>query len=408
MCSLWYIYRPFREHRGRPVERRSPWDSFSELPPKRQKRIVLVLVSTAVILLFVYLARNALFPFIISGVLSYILFPAVKLLERVVPWRTRYPGVSRIAAIGIIYVIALAVIAGVLALIVPPAVRQSTDLLENLPTIYTEARQAIEDFTENVSKDIPEDVRLQLEEYVAQFGDLLIQFIQSVLSRTLSTVANTLSFVIGLAIVPVLLFYLLKDEKRMVGSFYGLFPESVRGHCVHIVGMANRSFGAYVRAQLTLMLFVGLIVFGGLTVLGVDFAVLLALTAGITEAIPVVGPLLGAIPGILVVLATAPDKIVWVLALYAGAQIIENSFLVPRIQGNAVQMHPVLIMVLLIVASETFGVVGVLAVVPIASIARDTFRYLYQIWSDEPATVPLDEVVEQPTQSRLQSAKETQ
>jgi len=381
------------------VERFSPWNSFAELPSKRRKRVLLVAISTIIVLLFLYYARNALFPFIISGVLSYVLFPAVKLFERVMPWRTRYPGVSRITAIAIIYVVALAIIAGVLALILPPAVRQSTDLLDNLPNIYTEARQAIEDFTKDVSKDIPEDVRLKIEEYVAQFGDLLIQFIQTVLSRTLSTVANTLSFFIGLAIVPVLLFYLLKDGERMVGSFYGLFPERVRGHCAYIVGMANKSLGAYIRAQLTLMLFVGLIVFVGLTALSIDFAVLMALTAGITEAIPVVGPILGAIPGILVVLATAPDKIVWVLVLYTGTQIIENSFLVPRIQGNAVQMHPVLIMVLLIVASETFGVVGVLAAVPIASIARDTFRYLYQIWSDEPPTVPLEEVAGPPAQS---------
>jgi predicted PurR-regulated permease PerM len=381
------------------VERFSPWDSFAELPSKHRKRVLLVVISTMIVLLFLYYARNSLFPFIISSVLSYILFPAVNLFERVIPWRARYPGVSRITAIAVIYVVGLAVIAGVSALIVPPAVRQSTDLLENLPNIYTEARQAIEDFTEDVSKDIPEDVRLQIEEYVAQFGDLLIQFVQTVLSRTLSTVANTLSFVIGLAIVPVLLFYLLKDGERMVGSFYGLFPESARGHCAYIVGMANKSLGAYIRAQLTLMLFVGLIVFIGLTALGIDFAVLLALTAGITEAIPVVGPLLGAVPGVLVALATAPDKIVWVLVLYIGTQLIENSFLVPRIQGNAVQMHPVLIMVLLIVASETFGVIGVLAAVPLASIARDVFRYLYQIWSDEPATTPLEKVAGPPAQS---------
>lgn len=378
------------------MERFSPWGSFAALPPNRRKRVVLVIVSTVIVLLFLYLARNALFPFIISGVLSYILFPSVRLLERAMPWRTSYPNVSRITAITIIYIVALAVIAGLLALILPPAIRQSTDLLENLPNIYTDARQAVENFTAEVSKDIPEDVRLQIEGWVAQFGNFLLQLIQSVLTRTLSTVANTLSFVIGLAIVPVLLFYLLKDEERMVRSFYDMFPEGIREHCVYIVGMANRSLGAYVRAQLTLMLFVGTIVFVGLTALSIDFAVLLGLTAGITEAIPVVGPLLGAIPGVLVTLATAPDKIVWVLVLYVGTQLVENSVLVPRVQGNAVQMHPVLIMVLLIVASETFGVIGVLAAVPVASIARDVFRYLHEIWTDGSTTVALEEAGDQP------------
>jgi len=125
------------------------------------------------------------------------------------------------------------------------------------------------------------------------------------------------------------------------------------------------------------------LVFAGLVVLDIEFAVLLGLTAGVTEAIPIVGPLFGAIPGILVTLATAPDKIIWVVLLYVIAQLVENSLLVPRIQGNAVQMHPAIIMALLILASETFGFIGVIAAVPVASIARDTFRYLYKLWSNE-------------------------
>jgi len=389
------------------VERFSPWDTFAELPPNRRKRLLLVIASAAAIVLVLYVARNALFPFVVSGVLSYILFPAVKGLEQVMPWRTRFPGASRIVAIGIIYLGAIAIVAGLLAIVLPPAVRQSTDLLENLPNIYTDARQAVEDFTERVSKDIPEDVRLQIEEYFAQFGDFLVQFVQSALGGTLRTVASTLSFIIGLAIVPVLLFYLLKDDQLILDSFYRLFPQSAQIHCRNVVQLVNKALGAYVRAQLLLMLFVGLIVFIGLTALGIDFAVLLGLTAGLTEAIPVVGPLIGAVPGILVTLATAPDKIVWVLVLYIGTQLVENSVLVPRIQGSAVQMHPALIMVLLIVASETFGVIGVIAAVPTASIARDVFRYFYQIWSDEPAAVPLEELVEQTAESPVQSVQET-
>ena len=319
------------------------------------------------------------------------------------PWRNRHPDAARVAAISVIYITALAILIGLLALIIPPAVRQSTSLIEDLPTIYTEARQAVEELVERFAEDIPDDVRQKAEEILADLGDTLLSVAQAALTKTLQAVANTFSFIIGLAIVPVLLFYLLKDGERLVSSSLSIFPKNARGHAKEVVRIVNESLGAYIRAQLLLMLFVGLIVFVGLLLLDIEFAVLLGLVAGITEAIPVVGPIIGAVPGIIVTLATDPEKIVWVLALYLGSQLLENSLLVPRIQGNAVHMHPVVIMALLIVGSETFGVIGVVAAVPVASVAREVFKYFYGIWSDNPPTVPLEEAVENGDTGEVQS-----
>ena len=372
----------------------APWRSFMELSPNHRKRMVLVVASLVFVFLLLYVARGALFPFVIGGVLAYILFPAVKGLERLMPWRNRYPDAARIVAIAVIYITALAIFIGLLALIIPPAVRQSTALIEDLPTIYTEAREAIEELVHRFADDIPQDVRDKAEEIVADLGDILLSVAQSALTKTLQTVANTFSFIIGLAIVPVLLFYLLKDGERLVASSLSIFPKKSRGHAGEVVRIVNESLGAYIRAQLLLMLFVGLIVFVGLLLLDIQFAVLLGIIAGITEAIPVVGPIIGAVPGIIVTLATDPEKIVWVLALYLVSQLLENSLLVPRIQGNAVHMHPIVIMGLLIVASETFGVIGVVAAVPVASVAREVFKYFYGVWSDNPQTVQLEEAVE--------------
>ena len=374
-----------------------------ELSPNHRKRLVLVVASVVVVFLLFYIARGALFPFIIGGVLAYVLFPAVKGLERLMPWRNRHPDAARVAAISVIYITALAILIGLLALIIPPAVRQSTSLIEDLPTIYTEARAAVEELVERFADDIPQDVRDKAEEIVAGLGDTLLSVAQTALGKTLQAVANTFSFIIGLAIVPVLLFYLLKDGERLVSASLSVFPKNARVHAREVVRIVNESLGAYIRAQLLLMLFVGVIVFIGLLLLDIDFAILLGLVAGITEAIPVVGPIIGAVPGIIVTLATAPEKILWVLALYLVSQLLENSLLVPRIQGNAVQMHPIVIMALLIVGSETFGVIGVVAAVPVASVARQVFKYFYGIWSDDPQTVSLEEAVEEADTPEVQS-----
>ncbi len=374
-----------------------------ELSPNHRKRMVLVVASVVVVFLLFYVARGALFPFVIGGVFAYVLFPAVKGLERLMPWRNRHPDAARVAAISVIYIIALTILIGLLALIIPPAVRQSTSLIEDLPTIYTEAREAVEELVERFADDIPQDVRDKAEEILADLGDTLLSVAQTALTKTLQAVANTFSFIIGLAIVPVLLFYLLKDGERLVSSSLSIFPKNARVHAREVVRIVNESLGAYIRAQLLLMLFIGLIVFIGLLLLDIDFAILLGLVAGITEAIPVVGPIIGAVPGIIVTLATDPEKIVWVLALYLGSQLLENSLLVPRIQGNAVQMHPIVIMALLIVGSETFGVIGVVVAVPVASVAREVFKYFYGIWSDRSPTVPLEEAVENADTGEVQS-----
>ena len=388
------------------MERFSPWNSFAELPPNRRRRITLITASVFIVILLLYFARAALFPFVIGGILSYILLPAVRWLEQAIPWRwrRRFPVASRVTAISIIYLAVIGILAGIFALILPSALQQTSELLQNLPGIYSNARQAVEEFTAEFSKDIPESIQLQIEGMFTQFGDLLLSMIQSAITGSLSTVADALRFIIGLAIVPVLLFYLLKDGERIVGGFYGLFPKNVRVHCVRIGAMVNRSLGAYIRAQLTLMLFVGLFVFFGMRLLGIEFAVLLGLIAGITESVPIVGPILGAVPGIIITLATAPDKIIWAIAVYLGTQLVENYLLVPRIQGRAVHMHPIVIMALLIIASETFGIIGILAAVPVGSVARDVFWYLYRIWSDADKPITLEQAAENP--SAVESTQE--
>ncbi|MCX8213089.1 MAG: AI-2E family transporter [SAR202 cluster bacterium] len=114
------------------------------------------------------------------------------------------------------------------------------------------------------------------------------------------------------------------------------------------------------------------------------------LFAGAFELIPIIGPLLGAIPGVLVALATSPGDLLWVVLLYTGVQLVENVVLVPRIQGRAVDIHPAIIMLLLVISSEVAGLRGVIVAVPLAAVARDVFLYFLHEWSEDPAGPPDD------------------
>ncbi|HYI16967.1 MAG TPA: AI-2E family transporter, partial [Thermomicrobiales bacterium] len=165
--------------------------------------------------------------------------------------------------------------------------------------------------------------------------------------------------------------------------FYKMWPESIQPDVRNIVGIADRILAAYVRGQLLLGLVVGVVTFIGLYFIGVEYAIPLAVLAGIFEMIPILGPWLSGVAAVIVVLATDPGKIWAVIILFVVIQQVENTFLVPKIQGDAVDLNPAIIMILLVVGGAVYGLLGVIIIVPAAAIVRDIFVYIYGRLSEE-------------------------
>ena len=358
----------------------------------RRNRIVLIVGAAVVVAALLYLARGALFPFILGGLLAYMLIPVVRLLERVTPWRERWPKVSRLIAINIVYVAGLLLIVAFLATVIPLAVHEAGHFLERIPDLYSSARETIESLNEEYTRRVPENVRTEIHDAMEGVSSVIVIAARGVLARTAAGVQHTLSFVIALAILPIFLFYLLRDQEELSEGFFSMLHPSLRRHVRNILAIADRTVGAYLRGQLILGVFVGVMVFIGLMLLGIPFSVLLGIISGVTELFPVIGPILGAIPGLLVTLATSPDKFFWVLILYVGVQQVENALLVPRIQGKAVNLHPAVVMVVLIVGSEVAGILGMVVAVPLAGVAKDVFVYFLSEWRVEAPAPPAPDV----------------
>ncbi|HET7677201.1 MAG TPA: AI-2E family transporter, partial [Candidatus Limnocylindrales bacterium] len=145
----------------------------------------------------------------------------------------------------------------------------------------------------------------------------------------------------------------------------------------------------WLRGQLLLGLVVGMATFGGLLLLGVlvdarfiRFAVLLAVVAGIFELLPIVGPILSMIPTLLVAATISPAAIAAVVVLYLVVQQLENNVLVPKIQGDAVELHPSIVILALVVGGAIAGLLGAIFALPVAAAARDIYRYLYRRLGD--------------------------
>ena len=185
----------------------------------------------------------------------------------------------------------------------------------------------------------------------------------------------------GLATAPVLVFYLLKDSGKIRESLYAPFPQSLQPFLKDILDMGERVLGGYIRGQIALGLVVGAVVTAGLLLMGVPFAFILGIIAGITELVPVVGPWIGAIAGVLVTLATEPHLLPWVVLLYLTVQLLENTLLAPRIQGDSLNLHPAAIILTIVVASNYFGLWGVIIGPPLVALFKEMFVWFVREWN---------------------------
>jgi len=340
--------------------------------------VTFAIVGVAVLL---YTALGSILPLIISLILAELLFPIVSFIETHLPGYRRYPTAARLVAIAVVYLVFFALVAFFIYITFQPIVEEFQKFIADAPRLFESAKATFERWSEEFNRQVPEDVQAQVEEWLRSASGMLGGAALNILNATISKVTSTISLILGLVIVPFLLFYMLKDKEALSSGMYSALPDGVARHTRNALGLAHEVIGSYVRAQLISASIVGGGVFLGLFLLDVDFAITLGLLAGVLGLIPIIGAIIGAIPGILVVLATDPSKLIWVVLVYLIVQFIESNIISPRIQGRALRLHPIVIMMTLVVASDIFGLWGVLIGVPMVAIARDVFIYFYNEWS---------------------------
>ena len=352
----------------------------------RRKRFLLLGTAAVVVatLAVLYLLGSVLLTLGISAVIAYVLLPVAKLMERGMPWRRNRPGLARGISVGIIFLVGLGVFAGLIIAVVPPTIEQGQGFIEDFPTFLNNARITIEGWVAQYADVVPADVRNQIEEALAGAGAIVGTAAWNVAKQTLGVVVGSFSFILGLAVAPVLIFYLMKDSSPIRESLHTPFPTAIRPYLRDIIDIADRTLGGYIRGQLTLGVIVGTIVAVGLLIMGVPFAVVLGIVAGLTELVPIIGPWIGGAVGVLVTLATEPDKVLWVILLYLIVQLLENTLLVPRIQADTLNMHPIAVILVITIGSQYFGLWGVILGPPLVALAKDVVIYLVKQWNEAP------------------------
>jgi predicted PurR-regulated permease PerM len=338
-----------------------------------------------IVVAILLLAFTSIRPFILGVVLVYLLAPLVDRLTRA--------GVPRSLAVLISFVVAIAVVVVTAMVSLTPLIQQVTGFIADLPGILERARTGLEEFY--ASLNLSPEARDYLDHLIAGAtagaGNIDLG---GIVAPILGSVFGVIGAITAYAILPAWLFFLLKDRSKLADRLETSLPSTWRGDVFAVFAMVDRVFGNWIRGQLLLGAVVGLASFIGLEILSAtvdpvfgQYAVLLALIAGVLELVPFIGPIIAAVPAVLIGLTAGPGGFFAALVLYVLIQQLENNILVPKIQGDAVELHPSAVMLALVVGAALAGVLGAIISLPVAAAGRDVFRYLFRRVSEPPASV---------------------
>lgn len=295
---------------------------------------------------------------LLSAVVAFALGPLVDRLEERL-------GGRRAAAAAIVYLVLLVVLVGGLALLFRPFVAQVTELAANLPRYADMAKAQAPQLEERLrAAGLPVEagaLQTRLTGLVTDQGGM-------VLGGLLAVVSGLTGFVIKLALVLVISFYLVLDSRRFRDTIVSLAPARHRQHVLFVESTVATIGGGYLRGQLILAAIIGVLDTLGVMFFGVPYPLIIGVIAAVTELIPMVGPILGAIPAIGLALLAPFPTVLWVALYFFAVQQLEGNLLVPRISGDAVGLHPLAAMLALLAGFELAGVLGGLFAVPLAGV----------------------------------------
>ena len=254
----------------------------------------------------------------------------------------------------------LSVIAGIFALIIPPFIDQTNAFVDDVPGIVDELRDRVHDLTGAKPGDISDRVQEFAEGYTDDPGSLV---------GPITSIGLGLAGLIG-ALVLILLtaYYMAINPQPLLDGIRRLAPPAHRHRADQIMSRLRESWIGWMRGVAADMLVSGVLLYIGLSIIGLDFAILFAVLTALLSVIPYFGAIASGIPPVLFALTDSPGKALLVIAIYALVQQIEGNLTIPIVMSKTVKLHPALIAVGVVVVGQLFGFVGLLVAVPILSL----------------------------------------
>jgi predicted PurR-regulated permease PerM len=339
---------------------------------------VAALLAAVLVASTLYLVRGVAVPFLLALVLAYCLDPAVRRLEE--------RRLSRPLAVTLVFAVFFAAAGATLAFLIPAVRAEVLRMQQALPEYAQRLYQiAPQPLLEWLGLTGGEDLQTLLDRLLAWGKSLSADILRQTalfLSRAFTSTFRFLLAVLGYLIIPVYLFYLLRDFSRLRDGVVGLIPLRFREQLLLLGRQIDEALGAFIRGQLTVCLVLAVLYSFGLAVIGIDLALVIGLVSGIAFIIPYLGTLLGIVAGCLMAIVKFHDLLhpALVIGWFAVVQGLEGAVITPRLVGTRVGLHPLATILAVLVGGELAGFLGLLLAVPFAAAGAVLLRRLLECY----------------------------
>ena len=301
------------------------------------------------------LLANVVLPVILATIAYYLLRPILQFLVRI--------KIPKIWGIIIILLSLIGIITLIIVLVLPFLKTQFSTLIEEFPDYFMKLINTFDAFL-RTSIFSSYYVNLNVDDLIDQIPQDIGNTLQEALGGVANGVGKVISTLTGLILaivtVPFILFYLLKDGEKLPKYILKLMPPRMRADTAQVMKEADKQISAYIQGQILVAISIGIMVFIGFLIIGMEYALLLGVLAMITSVVPYLGPIIAITPAAIIAIVTSPFMLVKLAIVWTVVQLVEGKFISPQIMGKSLHIHPITIIFVLLTSGSLFGVPGVI------------------------------------------------
>ncbi len=306
---------------------------------------------------FVVLLKTVLLPIILSAILYYLLNPIVNYLEK--------KNVKRIYSIFGLYLVIIGILTIFISSVFPFLREQITSFIMSLPPFISDIETMVNNFIGgNFINQFQLVEYIDLQGFATQISDRSLDIVNSAFSNIGNVIGAVTDIVLAVVTLPFILFYLLKDGEKLPGYFIKFLPVSMRKPTFVILKEMNHQISSFIRGQIIVAFCIGVLMYIGFTIIGLEYAPVLALIAAFTNVVPYLGPAIAITPALIIAIVTSPFMVIKLIMVWTIVQLVEGKFISPQIMGRNLRVHPITIIFIILTSGKLFGIVGILLAVP--------------------------------------------
>lgn len=334
---------------------------------------LIVLLGTKVNFIFtplVIIVQTLFAPVVLAGVLYYLLRPIVNLLAKKIP---------RTLAIVTIFLGIVGLMTGAVFIVGPELQRQFNHFVENIPVFSQSIQQwAFSTMEKEWFLHFQESEYVSIEKITTYIEQNATEMLQDAGAKLAGTVGFLANIVMVLILVPFVLFFMLKDGKQAPTFLLKILPKKHQVEAENILKDMDEALSAYIQGQIIVSFCVGLTAYIGYLIIGLDYSLVLGIVAMVTNVIPFIGPWIGTFPAVIVGLLTSPFQAILVVVVVVVVQQIDSNITSPLVMGRKLNIHPLTIIFVLLIAGKFAGLLGLIFAVPTYALLKVIVSHMYR------------------------------